>query len=135
MAQLFILPTALLTVGSMGPYQSPLVGAAYAGWQLTVTPGIGYPTTPGPVFSLFVDVSQDNGATWTQDAVANYVEGPWKDKTGATLTADTVIRWLGKTLPGSPQEAPILMAPTDLYRIRLSVTRACNCSIAMAGWM
>ncbi len=129
---IFVLPTALLGVGTHGPFLSPQVGAAYSAWQLTVAPGLGYPTTPGTVFKIRIERSHDGGATWLEDAFVDYDAGPWTDKAGNALAADAVIRRLGLLSP-DVNPTVIVMAPTDLYRVWLDVFRVCSPQISMGG--
>jgi hypothetical protein len=119
--QIFVLPTAVLGVGSHGPFVSPVLGAAYTGYEFHITPTVGWPTTGGQVMELTVEVSHDGGVTWQLDCSTDC--GPlsgWANQSLGMLRVSI----------GSDSQGNLLStASTDLYRFTLNVLQTCGAPI------
>jgi hypothetical protein len=119
--QILVLPTAVLSVGQHGPFVSPVLGAAYTGYEFHITPTVGWPATGGQVMELTVEVSHDGGVTWLPEASTDF--GPtsnWHDPTVATFRV---------SVGGDGQGNLLSMAAIDLYRFTLNVLRVCGAPI------
>jgi|SRR6185312_2835230 len=129
---IYTLPTAVLGVGTHGPFVSPAVGAAYAAYQISVTPRASWPQTgPDPIVAT-VEYSVDGGVTWRFDAQRSYKAGPWLDRAGNPLTSDLWTVTMGVLNPG-PNQTVLATALADLFRVTLDVAQVCSPLILMSG--
>ncbi len=116
--ELFVVPTALLAVGTHGPFVTPQVGGAFPAYQFTINFGPGWPTSGGDALAILVEKSSDGGLTWGPDAQIVYA---------AVAQAASAV-WnvpLGVLNPG-PNAIQVLTAVTDLFRVTLTAFKVCS---------
>lgn len=127
---IYTLPTAVLDVGVHGPFISPQVGTAYGAYQLSISAGGSWPSTPGQVMIITIERSQDSGITWQFDAEAALGPTPWYAKDGVTpVTTSTWTISMGNDGKGNAN----VMNATDLFRFTLNVQRLCAPLFTMKG--
>lgn len=81
--QVFTIPQTTLSVGTHGPFTSPITTFSQNGYSIAITKTADWPAS-GQVCVITIEDSFDGGTTWNTVSTADYTGGPWPVKGGGT---------------------------------------------------